>query len=214
MGIAFLTDSIGAFQSNTGQAWHRIMCTLSTGRLMWRGYFGTGGFTLTQIRDTDLSQVLAMSPLPGAVAICGGTHDVGSATFDEAASRAVLLDIIAKLEAAGTKPVLWTLPPRNDATAVNTLVQRGTSGSVTSPVRSTSRSSTRTPFLSTRPRASRGPPRTAPGTACTPTDLGTSSSARRSPTTRASSSTSRPTECTFPPQGRGPLTRPRERAVL
>ncbi|MEX0152212.1 hypothetical protein [Microbacterium sp. LMI1-1-1.1] len=44
------------------------------------------------MRDTHLVQVLAMSPLPGAVAICGGTNDVGSATFDEATSRAALLD--------------------------------------------------------------------------------------------------------------------------
>jgi hypothetical protein len=123
-GIAFLHDSIGGFNSATGQAWHRIACPLSMGRLQWRGGFGSSGFTLAQIRDTHLSQVLALNPRPGAVAICGGTNDTGSSAYDEAASRAVLLDIIDKLIAAGITPVLWTLPPRDDSAAVNILVQR------------------------------------------------------------------------------------------
>jgi hypothetical protein len=123
-GIAFLTDSIGAFSSATGQAWHRIASPLSMGRLLWRGYFGTGGFTLAQIRDTHLPQVLALPVLPGSVAICGGTNDVAAVNYSETASRATLLDIIGQLTAVGIRPVLWTLPPRDDSAAVNILVQR------------------------------------------------------------------------------------------
>lgn len=125
MGIVFMGDSITNFSSNTGQAWHRILGSLSNGRLLWRGMYATSGAKLAAIRDNHLANILSMNPLPGAVAICGGTNDVGDFTlFDETASRSVLLDIITKLEQAGIKPVLWTLPPRDDDTTVNQRVQR------------------------------------------------------------------------------------------
>lgn len=123
-GIAFITDSIGTFGGDGGTAWHWIMCSLSNGRLLHRGRFGTAGYTLTQIRDTHLPTALALSPKPGAIAICGGTNDVGGVGYNEATSRAVLLDIIERVKAAGIKPVLWTLPPRDDSTTVNRDVQR------------------------------------------------------------------------------------------
>lgn len=119
LGIAFITDSIGMFNSNTGEAWHRIMCSLSDGRMMWRGVFGMGGYTLAQIRDTYLPQALALTPLPGCIAICGGTNDLA----DDSAWP-VLLEIIDLIEAAGVKPALWSLPPRNDTPSVNAAVQR------------------------------------------------------------------------------------------
>jgi lysophospholipase L1-like esterase len=123
-GFAVIGDSITAFNSSGGDVWHKVLTAMSGGRLPWRGYFATGGFTLAQIEETHLPSALALTRRPGAVVIAGGTNDTGSATFNQTESRATLLRIIGKLQAAGIMPVLWTLPPRDDSAAVNTLVQK------------------------------------------------------------------------------------------
>lgn len=123
-GVAILGDSITGYNSNAGDVWHKVLATLSTGRLPHRGFFATSGFTLAQIEATHVPTVLNMARKPGSCIIAGGTNDVGSASYDQTASRAALLRIIDKLQTAGIMPILWTLPPRDDSTTVNALVQR------------------------------------------------------------------------------------------
>jgi lysophospholipase L1-like esterase len=126
--MVILGDSITAFgEPNTGNAWHRVFATLA-GKVRHRGEFATAGFTLEQIETTWLPSVLAMSPLPGACIIAGGTNNLGATgntgAYDPIAARATLLRIIAKLQAAGVMPILWCPPPRNDSATVNTYTQR------------------------------------------------------------------------------------------
>jgi len=122
--VAFLGDSITAFDSSAGYSYHRILTGLLNTRVDHVGAFATGGFTLTQIRETHLPQVLALNPLPTLVFICGATNDIGGGGYNESASRAVLLDMITTLKANGIQPGLWAPPPRDDSTTVNANVQR------------------------------------------------------------------------------------------
>ena len=123
-GMAFLGDSITAYNSSIGNSWHRLLCFLTGQSLRHVGFFATGGFTLAQIQATHLPQVLALDPLPGAVVIAGGTNDVGSGAFDFAASRATHQAITTSLLNAGIMPVFWTVPPRDDSATANGAVGR------------------------------------------------------------------------------------------
>jgi hypothetical protein len=126
-GIVVIGDSITAYNSTVGNAWHKALTTIA-GKLRHRGFFATGGFTLEQIETTHLPSVLAMDPLPGACIIAGGTNNIGATgstgAYDPVAARATLLRMIGKLQAVGVMPVLWCPPPRNDSTTVNASTQR------------------------------------------------------------------------------------------
>lgn len=122
-GVAVIGDSIAAYNSATGNAWHKVFATLSR-KTRWRGVFATGGATLQSIQAIHLPQALALNPKPGALVLAGGTNDVGSVGYVPAGSKATLLEMIADTQEAGVVPILWTLPPRNDSATVNAHLQR------------------------------------------------------------------------------------------
>ncbi|WP_217483646.1 GDSL-type esterase/lipase family protein [Curtobacterium sp. Csp2] len=126
-GFVVIGDSITAYNSTVGNAWHKALATVA-GKIRHRGFFATGGYTLEQIETTHLPSVLAMDPLPGACIIAGGTNNIGATgstgAYDPVAARATLLRMVSKLQAVGVMPVLWCPPPRNDSTTVNASTQR------------------------------------------------------------------------------------------
>lgn len=114
--LAVLSDSINALdQASLPRKVTRnllgFLTINSRQRVRHGGIFGTGGFTLAQIRDTHLPQVLALSPKPEACLIAGGTNDATNLS----AGIAALGQIIDALLAAGIRPVLWLVPPREDS---------------------------------------------------------------------------------------------------
>ena len=123
-GLAFMGDSITAFNSSVGNAWHRVLCFAADQQVRHAGHYATSGYTLAQIESTHLPSVLAATPLPGACVIAGGTNDVGAVGYSEATSKATHTRIVDALIAAGIMPVLWTLPPRDDDTTVNGYVHQ------------------------------------------------------------------------------------------
>jgi lysophospholipase L1-like esterase len=82
-------------------------------RIQYQGVYAQSGYTLTQIRDTYLPYVLALSPKPGACFVMGGTNDCANvgATFSLSYSAGVLQQIVSQLLNAGIAPILTTAPP-------------------------------------------------------------------------------------------------------
>lgn len=123
-GAAIVGDSITSFDANGGDVWHKVLATLSGGRLRHRGFFATGGYTLEQIEAEHLPSALSLTPKPGVVVLAGGTNNTGATGYDAAASRATLLRMIEKCLKVGVLPALWVTPPRGDSSSVNTRVQQ------------------------------------------------------------------------------------------
>ncbi len=113
--FAVLGDS-NSETSNNMQNWHTYLSALCDGRALWGGYFATAGYTLANIRDTHLPNLLALSGYskPGMAIIAGGTNPMDTVSFTIADQLAVLKDICAQLEAAGIAPVLVAIAPRHD----------------------------------------------------------------------------------------------------
>lgn len=116
--FAVIGDSIAAASTNgnqgrQGYAWHSRLPMILGQRTRRVAVFATAGYTLEQIRDNHLPQVLAMNPRPDMCVIAGGTNNVST----PGPQWTALLDIIASLKAAGIRPVLWVIPPRADAIA-------------------------------------------------------------------------------------------------
>ena len=116
--ITALGDSSGGtpvvnrnVQAQHGYSWHVHLAALADSRIRRDGYFATPGFTLTQIKNTHLPQVLAMTPRPEACIIGGGTNGVDSPEPNWTA----LMDIVQALVAAGIRPILVKIPPRHDS---------------------------------------------------------------------------------------------------
>jgi hypothetical protein len=95
---------------------------------MWRGVYATGGYTLEQIRDTHIPQVIALNPKPSACLVGGGTNNVktdGTGTgFVPSAAVAVVAQMCATLIANGIRPILQTIPSRADNTTINANVDK------------------------------------------------------------------------------------------
>lgn len=105
--------------TSNGEAWHLHTALRSSGRIRWISGFATGGFTVQQIRDTNLPSLLAFTPRPDAVAVLGGTNNLtgiasgGVSTLTS--DFAVLVGIYDSLEAVGIRPIACTVPPRGDS---------------------------------------------------------------------------------------------------
>lgn len=78
------------------------------GRYVFGGQSSTVGFTSTQIRTTHLPN--AVNAHPAVCVVLAGTND--TAADDAPATIANLKAMYAELEAAGTVPVMCTLPPQ------------------------------------------------------------------------------------------------------
>lgn len=118
VGICNLGDSITSNYGNstsTGADGYLTWGLIAAGaRLPFRGSFGAGGYTLEQIRDSLLPQVLSLSPLPAICVVLGGTNNVPSSS-----STAVLHEIYNTLLHAGIRPIACTIPPRGDGATAN-----------------------------------------------------------------------------------------------
>lgn len=130
-GIVALGDSITANYGASGnllriQEGYLSRACAENGQVpMFRGTFATGGFTLAQIQSTHLPTVLALDPKPLACVILGGTNDAGANNgvgFSVTTTLATLDAICESLRGAGIQPILATLPPRGNVTAISQAV--------------------------------------------------------------------------------------------
>ena len=100
-----VSQSYGASHAVTGQA-------ATMGKALLCGVFGAAGKTSTDVLNTYLPQVLALSPLPSLAVILIGTNDAGNSVVTSAYA-ANIVSIAGQLRAAGVEPVFCTLPPNN-----------------------------------------------------------------------------------------------------
>ncbi|MGN7968157.1 SGNH/GDSL hydrolase family protein [Microbacterium sp. 22296] len=124
-GLGILSDSISTYDQATSTTkvtrnWHGLLSVAKGRRVLRSGVYGTGGFTLEQIRDTHLPQLLAATDRPSAVAICGGTNNMSN-DASMASGYAALTEMIDTLRANLIRPILWLAPPRGDAALGNVL---------------------------------------------------------------------------------------------
>lgn len=124
-GLGILSDSISTYDqaastTKVTRNWHGLLSVAEGRRIVRSGVFGTGGYTVEQIRDVHLPQLLASADRPAAVAICGGTNNM-STDAGMASGYAALIDIIGTLQANLIRPILWLAPPRADSALGNVL---------------------------------------------------------------------------------------------
>lgn len=128
-----ITNNYGSGQSQTGTTSYQpdnhysLALALAGQSPLWLGAFSAGGYTLEQIRDTFVPQVLAMTPVPAAALILGGTNNAGAASgvgFVTSAAIAVVQQICQSLATKAIVPILATIPPRGDNTTVNQNVDK------------------------------------------------------------------------------------------
>lgn len=95
---------------------------------LWHQVYAAGGYTLEQIRDTFVANVLALTPRPSACLVLGGTNNVktdGTGTgYVVTDSIAVIQTICDTLAAASIVPILATIPPYGALTAINVNVDK------------------------------------------------------------------------------------------
>lgn len=118
-----LGDSITAIGALPviGDMYMSQICMKTKQKVQFGGTFALGGTHLQVLRDTYLPQVLAMSPLPGACIIFGGTNDTANTggTWSLSGRAAILKDIVAGLVNNGILPILVAIPPHTDNTSFN-----------------------------------------------------------------------------------------------
>lgn len=110
-GYATIGDSITQAPDDWNIGWAKKVEFFTGGRARLRLNPSVGGYTMEQIRDLLLPQVLALNPKPRQCVISGGTYNLGS-DMAYASGLLVLTEIINALVAAGIEPVLWTCPPQ------------------------------------------------------------------------------------------------------
>lgn len=109
-----ISDQINA--RDNGWGWFPQLCVRSKQRIQFGGVYATGGFTIEQIRDVHLPQVLALTGWrkPGAAFLLLGTNNLqpaGSNTFNFAASKSAYLEVVDALIGAGITPIVCLDPP-------------------------------------------------------------------------------------------------------
>lgn len=105
---AINTGGSGAYG---GPTWFNRLCMISGQRIQRMGTFALAGSTTQQWHDTQIPQVLAMSPRPAACFIQIGTNDAG-VNFNPVTWGALIADGVQQLLAAGILPILCLTPPR------------------------------------------------------------------------------------------------------
>lgn len=124
-GLGILSDSISTYDQAASSTkvtrnWHGLLSVAQGRRVLRSGVYGTGGYTLEQIRDIHLPQLLAAADRPSAVAICGGTNNMSN-DASMATGYAALIEMVDTLRANLIRPILWLAPPRGDAALGNVL---------------------------------------------------------------------------------------------
>ena len=117
-------DANAVYPPHRFPSWPNRLCWESGGRMINAGYFAVPGATTQQIHDTQIPQVLAMSPLPAACYIECGANDAAagaSATF-----KALVTSMVDQLQAVGIVPILVLSPHRGEAGSSGSTVQIGT----------------------------------------------------------------------------------------
>jgi lysophospholipase L1-like esterase len=110
-----LGDSI-ALANSTATAWNADGwfyqgCILSGGRIRPIGNAGVSGNTTAQMLARIDADVIALAP--DLCVVLAGTNDVGTAVAT-ATSIANITAMVDRLQSAGIRPVLCTIPPRDD----------------------------------------------------------------------------------------------------
>lgn len=114
-GFAVIGDSISQAANDYNLSWPQKVQFFGMGKHVLRLNPSVGGYTVEQIRDILLPQVLALNPLPRQCVISGGTNNTGS-DANVTSGLEALDQIIAGLVSAGVEPVLWTIPPQLSTT--------------------------------------------------------------------------------------------------
>lgn len=98
-------------------AWAHI---LSGGRIRLGSISATGGYTSTQIKDVHLPVALSKATPGDLIAVLCGTNDTSiSGSIGGTLSRENLLSMYQSIHAAGCYPILCTIPPRSNESAVD-----------------------------------------------------------------------------------------------
>lgn len=110
-GFAAIGASNTAAPTNWNVSWPKKVEFFSNGRHRLRLNPSVGGYTVPQIRDLLLPQVLALNPLPKECIMSGGTN---SLTSDSAMATGIeaLHDVIVTLLENNVEPVLFTTHPQ------------------------------------------------------------------------------------------------------
>lgn len=127
--VAVLGDSVtaggsyGDYLPGIGHSWIQQLPIQSYQRIRCdEGNFAVAGTLYADALATQLPQVLAMNPLPGACIIASGGNDVrllAAPNPNFSTMVATLKTIVAVLVAAGIKPILWAITPDTYASPIS-----------------------------------------------------------------------------------------------
>lgn len=117
--IAAVGDSIIALGSyGEYQPWLSTSCyyqlpIMTHQRIRYgAGMFAVSGSLIQAAHDTQLPNVLAMNPLPGACILCVNTGSIANdSSYSFTTSVSLVKSMVASLLAAGVMPILWTVTP-------------------------------------------------------------------------------------------------------
>lgn len=105
-----IADNVN-FPGPNSKSWAARACMLTNGEMQWVRSFGVGGATSTDVVEDQLSEVIAMIPRPGFVAIMMGANDTDVIdTF-----KANYTAIIDALLAVGIIPICGAVPPNSNS---------------------------------------------------------------------------------------------------
>lgn len=108
-------DEYDAYQPAVGHSWPQQLQVMTHQRIRFGGAnFAVAGTLYADALATQLPQVLAMNPLPGACVIASGGNDVRTVAAPNpnfTTMIATLKEIVASLLQAGIVPILWCITP-------------------------------------------------------------------------------------------------------
>ncbi len=113
-GITAMGDSLTAANRASGQGWLNQLCFIGNQKWIFRkeiAVIGSWDTSPNSGLDVQLPLLLAMDPPPKLCVIAWGTNNV----WEGAAGAARLEAIGQTLIAHNIQPIIWTVPPRNDA---------------------------------------------------------------------------------------------------
>lgn len=114
-GITAVGDSLTEGGVYFHNGWLAKACFYGNQYLRDRNNFAVSGSTVEQALELQLPKVLAMDPPPKMCVVATGTNSI----YTGAAGAEKVKEICRQLIAAKIYPVMWTLPPRNDTTSMD-----------------------------------------------------------------------------------------------
>jgi hypothetical protein len=123
--IAAVGDSItalgsyGEYQPWLGASCYYQLPIMTHQRIRYgAGMFAVSGSLIQAAHDTQLPNVLAMNPLPGACILCVNTGSIANdPSYSFTTSVSLVKSMVNSLLAAGVVPILWTVTPITSGTA-------------------------------------------------------------------------------------------------